>query len=63
VPTEIMMKALGLGDDDLPALEKRLRLPAGRLGTPEDLGAAALFLCSRASEWITGEIMSVTGGM
>jgi NAD(P)-dependent dehydrogenase (short-subunit alcohol dehydrogenase family) len=63
VPTEIMMKALGLGDDDLPVLEKRLRLPAGRLGTPEDLGAAALFLCSRASEWITGEIMSVTGGM
>ena len=47
----------------LPALEKNLRLPAGRLGTPEDLGAAALFLCSRASSWITGEILSVSGGM
>ena len=63
VPTEIMMKALGLGDDDLPTLEKRLRMPAGRLGTPEDLGAAALFLCSQASAWITGEIMSVSGGL
>ncbi len=63
VPTEIMMKALRLGDDDLPALEKNLRLPAGRLGTPEDLGAAALFLCSRASSWITGEVISVSGGM
>jgi len=63
VPTEIMMKALRLGEDDLPALEKHLKLPAGRLGTPEDLGAAALFLCSRASSWITGEVLSVSGGM
>ena len=63
VPTEIMMKALRLGEDDLPTLEKNLRLPAGRLGTPEDLGAAALFLCSKASSWITGEVISVSGGM
>jgi NAD(P)-dependent dehydrogenase (short-subunit alcohol dehydrogenase family) len=63
VPTEIMMKALRLTDDDLPALEKHLRLPAGRLGTPEDLGSAALFLVSPASSWITGEVISVSGGM
>jgi NAD(P)-dependent dehydrogenase (short-subunit alcohol dehydrogenase family) len=63
VPTEIMMKALRLSDGDLPKLEKALRLPAGRLGTPEDLGAAALFLCSRASSWITGQVINVSGGM
>jgi len=63
VPTEIMMKALRLGEKDLPALEKNLRLPAGRLGTPEDLGAAALFLCSPGAAWITGEVISVSGGM
>jgi len=63
VPTEIMMKALRLGEKDLPSLEKHLRLPAGRLGTPQDLGAAALFLVSPASEWITGEVISVAGGM
>jgi NAD(P)-dependent dehydrogenase (short-subunit alcohol dehydrogenase family) len=63
VPTEIMMKALKLGEDDLPALEKNLRLPAGRLGTPEDLGAAALYLVSPASSWVTGEVISVSGGM
>ena len=57
------MKALGLGEQDLGALEKNLRLPAGRLGTPEDLGAASLFLCSRAASWITGETISVSGGM
>jgi NAD(P)-dependent dehydrogenase (short-subunit alcohol dehydrogenase family) len=63
VPTEIMMTALGLGDDDLPKLEKNLRLPMRRLGTPEDLGAAALYLASPASSWVTGQILAVTGGM
>jgi NAD(P)-dependent dehydrogenase (short-subunit alcohol dehydrogenase family) len=63
VPTEIMMQALGLGDDDLKGLEKGLRLPMRRLGTPEDLGAAALYLVSPASSWVTGHILSVTGGM
>ncbi len=63
VPTEIMMEALGLGDDDLPNLEKGLRLPMKRLGTPEDLGAAALYLVAPASSWVTGHILSVTGGM
>lgn len=63
VPTEIMMQALRLEEKDLARLEKGLRLPAGRLGTPRDLGAAALFLVSPASEWITGEVISVSGGM
>ena len=34
VPTEIMMTAMKLEENDLPALEKRLRLPMRRLGTP-----------------------------
>lgn len=63
VPTEIMMKALQLEEKDLPKLEKALRMPTRRLGTPEDLGAAALFLVSRASDWITGEVISVAGGI
>jgi 3-oxoacyl-[acyl-carrier protein] reductase len=62
VPTEIMMKAMKLTDDDLPRLEKMLRLPAGRLGTPHDLGAATLYLCSRASEWVTGQCLRISGG-
>jgi len=62
VPTEIMMKALGLDDAKLPKLEKALRLPAGRLGTPEDLGAAALYLASPASAWVTGQTINVSGG-
>ncbi len=63
VPTEIMMQALGLKEENLPNLERNLRLPAGRLGTPRDLGAAALYLCSPASEWVTGVVIPVSGGM
>lgn len=63
VPTEIMMKALRLEDADLPDLQKNLGIPLGRLGTPLDLGAAALFLASPASSWITGQTLIVTGGM
>jgi NAD(P)-dependent dehydrogenase (short-subunit alcohol dehydrogenase family) len=62
VPTEIMMKALRLSDEQLPQLEKALRLPAGRLGTPEDLGAAALYLASPASSWVTGQTINISGG-
>jgi NAD(P)-dependent dehydrogenase (short-subunit alcohol dehydrogenase family) len=38
VPTEIMMKALRLSDDDLPKLQDNLGIPLGRLGTPLDMG-------------------------
>ena len=63
VPTEIMMKALRLEEKDLPGLEKALRTPSGRLGTPEDLGAAALYLASPAASWVTGQNISISGGL
>jgi NAD(P)-dependent dehydrogenase (short-subunit alcohol dehydrogenase family) len=62
VPTEIMMKAMKLEAQDLPRLEKALRLPAGRLGTPRDLGAAVLYFASPAAEWVTGQCIRVSGG-
>lgn len=36
--------------------------PLGRLGTPDDIAAAALYLCSDASAWVTGEVLVVDGG-
>ena len=38
------------------------RLPLGRLGEPEDIANAALFLCSDAASWITGHTMVIDGG-
>ena len=37
--------------------------PLARLGQPEDIAAAALFLVSPASAWITGKILGVDGGV
>jgi len=36
--------------------------PLGRIGMPEDLVGAALFLASSASDWVTGTVMVVDGG-
>jgi 3-oxoacyl-[acyl-carrier protein] reductase len=38
-------------------------IPAGRMGTADDIAHAALFLASRASGFITGEVLDVNGGM
>jgi len=45
-----------LGDDP------KLPWPLRRLGTPEDIAGAALFLCSDLASWITGEVVVVDGG-
>jgi NAD(P)-dependent dehydrogenase (short-subunit alcohol dehydrogenase family) len=36
--------------------------PLGRLGEPEDIAGAVLFLASPLSSWVTGQILSVSGG-
>jgi NAD(P)-dependent dehydrogenase (short-subunit alcohol dehydrogenase family) len=36
--------------------------PLGRIGQPKDIAAAALFLASSDSSWITGETIFVDGG-
>lgn len=38
------------------------RTPAGRWGRPDDLGGAAVFLCSDAARFVTGVILPVDGG-
>jgi len=38
------------------------RIPAGRWGTPADLGGAAVFLASSASDYVNGAIIPVDGG-
>jgi 3-oxoacyl-[acyl-carrier protein] reductase len=38
-------------------------IPLARTGVPEDVAAAALFLCSDLSSYVTGEVLKVDGGM
>lgn len=47
-----------------PEIEKAMlrKTPLGRLGEPDDIGYAALFLCSPASAWVSGQILTVSGG-
>ncbi len=37
-------------------------IPAGRLGHPDDIAAAAVFFASPAAEWTTGQTLAVSGG-
>lgn len=38
------------------------RIPAGRWGDPEDFKGAIVYLASRASQYVSGEILTVDGG-
>ena len=40
-----------------------MRTPANRWGEPEDIGNAALFLSSKASQFVNGHILYVDGGI
>ncbi len=48
---------------DLPVEDIVKNIPAGRLGTPEDVAAAVLFLCSDPAGYITGQVIGVNGGI
>lgn len=50
-----------LDDKQVEAL--RSQIPSGRLGTPEDIAAAVVFLASNAGSYITGETLNVNGGL
>ena len=39
------------------------RIPAGRMGTPQDMAGAALFLASPLADYIVGQTIRVDGGM
>ncbi|MEZ4698339.1 MAG: 2-dehydro-3-deoxy-D-gluconate 5-dehydrogenase KduD [Rhodothermales bacterium] len=51
-----------LQDDENRSRAISDRIPAGRWGEPEDLGGAAVFLASPASNYVNGHILVVDGG-
>lgn len=51
----------GFSDDDVAALKNET--PLISLGSPEDIADAVLFLASEKARFITGQVLSVNGGM
>jgi len=43
--------------------EVKGRIPAGRIGVPEDMAGAAIYLASRAGDYVMGSTLVVDGGV
>jgi glucose 1-dehydrogenase/3-oxoacyl-[acyl-carrier protein] reductase len=71
-PYDIRVNAVSPGLIERPGIEDqwpdgvsrwRHKSPLGRMGTPEDIADACLFLTSPAARWITGQNLVVDGGV
>jgi len=60
IPTRSMYEIAKVDDSGIEAM--RRTIPLGRVGTPEDVAAAVLWLVSPAGEWVTGQNIVVAGG-
>jgi 7-alpha-hydroxysteroid dehydrogenase len=58
------IKTAALASVLTPEIEKAMlkHTPMGRLGEGRDIAHAALFLCSPASTWVSGQVLTVSGG-
>jgi NAD(P)-dependent dehydrogenase (short-subunit alcohol dehydrogenase family) len=61
VDTPLMRAAQDAGNLARSDVVARM-IPAGRIGTPDDIAAACAFLCSDAAGYITGQVIAPNGG-
>ena len=59
IATEAFLEILNV-EDKLDALTATI--PLGRLGRPDDIADAVVFLASPAAAWVTGQLLLVAGG-
>jgi len=59
IATEAFHEVLGVSDE-LDALAATI--PLGRLGEPDDIAAAVVYLASDAASWVTGQLLLIAGG-
>ena len=57
-PSRMMKAALEEKGDEIAAMS-----PLGRIGQPDDIAAAAIYLASPGAAWITGVLLPVDGGI
>ena len=60
-PFQSRMTSFATGTDE-KAAKVASRVPLRRIGNPDDIGGATLYLCSRAGSYVTGAILPIDGG-
>ncbi len=63
IPTEVFLEFTGMSEDDIPEMGKKFGVPLGRIGMPEDIAPACVYLASDASSWMTGQDIKINGGL
>ena len=64
IPTENFNDCMRINDEaERETLRAMIGIPLQRFGREEDIAAAALYLASPASGWVTGQCLFVTGGL
>ncbi len=63
IPTEVFLEFTKMTVEDIPKMGKQFGIPLGRIGMPEDIAPACVYLASSASSWMTGQDIKINGGL